>query len=157
MTLRVVSVGPSAFSALRQGGAVRGHKSPEGGVEPEETLRMLEGLSRDLRAAQGWGTYLALDDGEVVASLAVKRPVAEGVAEIGYGVAPARRRLGVGTAALEQFCALLAERGVERVTAETATGNVASIGLLEKAGFRRAGTREDAGEGSLILWEKVLE
>lgn len=156
MTLRVVSVGPSAFAALRQGGAVRGHKAPEGGVEPEETLRMLERLARDLRAAQGWGTFLALDAGEVVASLAVKRPVVEGVAEIGYGVAPARRRRGIGLAALAQFCAVLAERGVARVSAETATGNAASIGLLEKSGFRRAGTRADAGEGSLILWEKVL-
>lgn len=156
MTLRVVSVGPSAFAALRQGGAVRGHKAPEGGVEPEETLRMLESLARDLRAAQGWGTFLALDEGEVVASLAVKRPVAGGVAEIGYGVAPARRGRGIGTAAVILLCDALAERGVRSVTAETAAENAASIRVMEKAGFRRVGTRADAAEGALVLWEKAL-
>ncbi len=135
---------------------MRGHKAPEGGVEPEETLRMLEGLARDLRAAQGWGTFLALEDGEVVASLAVKRPVAGGVAEIGYAVAPARRGRGLGTEAVGQFCAALAERGVTMATAETAVGNAASIRVLEKVGFRRVGAREDAEDGALILWEKAL-
>jgi RimJ/RimL family protein N-acetyltransferase len=156
MTLRVVSVGPSAYAALRQGGAVRGHKAPEGGVEPEETLRSLESLARDLRAAQGWGTFLALLDGEVVASLAVKRPVEDGVAEIGYGVAPSRRGKGIGTAAVGLLCEALAERGVRVVTAETAVENAASIRVMEKAGFRRVGAREDEADGALILWERAL-
>jgi RimJ/RimL family protein N-acetyltransferase len=156
MTLRVVSVGPSAYAALRQGGAVRGHKAPEGGVEPEETLRMLESLARDLRAAQGWGTFLALDEGEVVGSLAVKRPVEDGVAEIGYGVAPARRGKGIGTAAVGLLCEALAERGVRVITAETAVENAASIRVMEKAGFQRVSAREDDEDGALILWERAL-
>jgi RimJ/RimL family protein N-acetyltransferase len=156
MTLRIVSVGPSAFAALRNGGAVRGHKSPEGGVEPEETLRRLEALARELREAQGWGNWLGLDEGEVVASLALKRPVADGVAEIGYGVAPARRGRGIGTAAVGLLCDDLAARGVVKVRAETAAGNAASIRVLEKCGFARVGERVDETDGALILWEKAL-
>jgi len=78
-----------------------------------------------------------------------------GAVELGYGVNPSYHNRGYAT---EMARALvdwsLTQRGVTRVVAECLADNAASIRVLEKSGFRRAGRRLD-GEGPLILWERM--
>lgn len=155
--LRLIASVPEDYALLAAGGPWKGFRLPEGGLEPPEVLAMLGPWSARLQAAQGWGTWLAVTGaGEVVASLAVKAPVAGGWVEIGYGVAPARRGRGLATAALILALQELRGRGVAVVTAETSPANPASARVLVKAGFRSAGAREDAEDGPLNLWRLDL-
>lgn len=129
---------------------------PEGGLEPPEVLEMLAGWTARLHAVQGWGSWVAVAAGEVVASLAVKTPMQDGCVEIGYGVAPMRRGRGVATAAVLALLPLLAARGVRLVVAETALDKPASGRVLTKAGFAQTGQRIDAEDGALIQWQRAL-
>ena len=51
--------------------------------------------------------------------------------------------------------AALRAEGLARAAAETGPGNAASERVLERAGFRRAGTRAGA-EGPTTLWWRPL-
>ena len=147
----LIATGAADYAALKTG-SWRGFAVPRGGLEPGEVLDMLQGWSARVNAAQGWGTWLAVDQGQVVASLAVKDPVANGMVEIGYAVAPVWRGQGVATRAVTALLGELAAQGVWRVQAETAVGNPASGRVLDRCGFRRVGCRVDAEDGTLILW-----
>jgi RimJ/RimL family protein N-acetyltransferase len=84
----------------------------------------------------GW---LVLRDGVVVGECAVKggRPYGH-EAEISYGLAGPQRGRGLGTTMVDALSAwLLGQPGIDAVTAEVRRDNVASIRVLEKAGFRR--------------------
>jgi ribosomal-protein-alanine N-acetyltransferase len=64
----------------------------------------------------------------------------DGRVEIGYHVREAHRRRGYATEALRALLTwAFAHPEVRNVIAETAADNAASIGLLEKLGFARAG------------------
>lgn len=145
------------YAVIGQGGPWQGHSVPEGGLEPDFVLVLLEGLSQRLHQAQGWGTWFGVVGGEVVVSIAVKDPVLAGAVEIGYGTAPARRGRGHATAAVVALLPLLAERGITLVRAESATGNIASGRVLQKAGFVDVGTRVDPEDGDLQLWARRLD
>jgi RimJ/RimL family protein N-acetyltransferase len=45
---------------------------------------------------------------------------------------------------------------LERLTAETAVDNLPSRRVLEVNNFRITGTREDAEDGSLLTWERMV-
>ena len=154
--MQLIATLPEDYRALRDADTWRGHAVPPGGLEPPEVLDMLVGWSARLQAAQGWGTWVAVWQGEVVASLAVKDPVREGAVEIGYGVAPARRGQGVATAAVRALMPVLGGHGVRLVRAETARDNPASGRVMQKAGFVRVGDRVDPEDGLLDLWECAL-
>ena len=149
--MRLIASTQADYQALRGAVEWRGFAVPEGGLEPPEILDMLVGWSARLMSAQGWGTWLAIQDGEVVASLAVKEPLEAGAVEIGYGVAPARRGRGIATQAVRALVGLLAARGVTQVLASTGRENVASAQVLRKVGFDRVGQRLDSEDG-LDLW-----
>ncbi len=151
--MRLIATGPQDYLDLRESVEWRGWQVPPGGVEPVETLEMLSAWSARLHRAQGWGTWLAVEGGEVVASLAVKEPLSAGLVEIGYGVAPARRGAGVATRAVLALCPVLAGHGVGLVSAATARDNPASARVLLKAGFVRCGERTDPEDGLLDLWQ----
>ena len=95
-------------------------------------------------------------DHDVVASIAVKRPVTDGKVEIGYGVAPDLRGRGYATRAVLAVLTDLHHRGVKLVTAESAVANPASARVLAKAGFILTGKRPDPVDGVLNLWEYAL-
>lgn len=154
--LRLIPSFPEDYQVLQAGGPWKGHTLPEGGLEPAEVLAMLARWSARLNVAQGWGSWLAVEGGEVVASLAVKEPLAGGAVEIGYGVAPARRGRGIATAAVLLVLEELAARGLMQVTAETSPGNPASGRVLQKAGFAVVGERVDPEDGPLILWAREI-
>jgi ribosomal-protein-alanine N-acetyltransferase len=112
----------------------------------------------DARAArpelEQW-IFLILDDAEglVVGEIGATGPPTEsGEVEVGYGIAASQRGRAFATGALQAFKALaLAREGVRCLTAECLEGNTASIRVLEKCGFTRAGTGH-CPEGPLIKW-----
>ena len=87
----------------------------------------------------------------VVGDIGFLGPPADGVVEMGFSVVPERRRQGFASeaaAALVEWA--LREPGVEVVIARCDSGNDASIGVLQRAGFVR--TAEDDG---VISWRSA--
>ncbi len=82
--------------------------------------------------------------------------------EIGYVIAPACRRQGYATEALQAVMAALAKDGVRRVTLGIIPQNAPSLHLAEKLGFVRTGEIPDAfdyppvGPVPLISFERLL-
>ena len=151
----LIAAGPEDYQACNPP-LWRGYRVPEGGLAPAPVIDILIGWSARLVAAQGWGSWIAVAGGEVVASLAVKHPLAAGTVEIGYGVAPAAEGKGMATAALLALLPLLQAKGVQQVTAESSPDNPASGRVLTKAGFVQTGQRDDPEDGALILWQRGL-
>jgi len=119
----------------------------------EETLPLyVQELLHD-PAAVGWGIWISVarEANVVVGDAGFKgRPDASGIVEIGYGTAPVHRNRGYATEAVRALVGwALTHPEVERVVAECAPENAASIRVLEKAGLRRI----CAGEESL-RWER---
>ncbi|MEV4509529.1 GNAT family N-acetyltransferase [Dactylosporangium sp. NPDC049525] len=85
----------------------------------------------------------------------------EGVAEVGYWVAPWARRQGVASAALNQFATRLFEQGLERLYLTTALTNGASQRVAVAGGFIREGiargsTRSrDGGRQDMVVWARL--
>ena len=89
-------------------------------------------------------------DGPIVGSLALVFD--GGAAEISYFLAEGGRGRGLATEAVALAIAWAAERGVDRVGASVAAGNVGSAAVLERAGFTRAGSAEHAQLGPSTTW-----
>ncbi|MGI8824695.1 MAG: GNAT family N-acetyltransferase [Chloroflexota bacterium] len=89
-----------------------------------------------------------------VGQISFKAPPDEaGMVELGYGVNPSAQGRGYATEMARALTEWAIEQpSVSRVTSECLEDNVASIRVLEKAGFERIGGRLDE-EGSLILWQ----
>jgi RimJ/RimL family protein N-acetyltransferase len=102
-----------------------------------------------------WGDGILILKGEGLAAGSMgfrAAPDAAGSVELGYAVNRSLRGRGYATemaAALTAWA--LAQPEVRTVTAECLTGNVASIRVLEKAGFVRHG-RRTADDGVLLGW-----
>jgi len=92
-----------------------------------------------------FGPYAVVAGEELVGSAGFFGPPDEsGTVEIGYEVAPDKRRQGYASetaAALVSWA--LARNDVRRVIAAPLPDNVPSQRVLEKAGFRRIGRRRD--------------
>lgn len=107
-------------------------------------------------AAPAWdGTLVRRADRLAVGQMGFKGgPDAGGTIELGYGLIPGARGLGYATEMGRALTAWgKARPGVRRVTAKTRTDNAASIRVLEKLGFVRAGGEFDPEDGELIVWE----
>ena len=104
------------------------------------------------------GSWLMVADAEAVGLCSYKAaPDAAGDVEIGYGVAPERRRLGHATRAVS----LLIEEArrndrVRAIRAETALANLPSQRVLEANGFVQVGRGMDDEEGETIVWRLEL-
>jgi ribosomal-protein-alanine N-acetyltransferase len=104
-------------------------------------------------AASSWGPRLIVTvaDGLVVGTIGfLGAPVdVAGVAEaeVGYGLVPSSRNLGLATEALAGMLAFV-ERLSVRVQATCAPDNLASRRVLQKCGFVLLGT---ASDGQLVL------
>jgi ribosomal-protein-alanine N-acetyltransferase len=79
-------------------------------------------------------------------------PGMDGVVEIGYSVHPRFEGRGLAT---EIVCALVAHAfkagGVTRMIAHTTEGNIGSMKVLERAGFRRSGGGGEGGSVEFVL------
>jgi ribosomal-protein-alanine N-acetyltransferase len=83
------------------------------------------------------------------------RPGADGTAEVGYGVEEASQGQGIASEATRAATDwALAEEGVRVVRATTPPWHRASIRVLEKAGFRAAGTEEHPALGEISIYER---
>lgn len=142
------------FASLLDEAPRRGLSLPPGGVETASVLHMLRALARKVRGAFAPAAWLIVEDQEVVGLCSVIRaPDPDGAVEIGYGVAPARRRRGVaGRAVAEVLDWARADPRVAAITAETSVDNRPSQRVLEINGFERVGARTDAEDGPLICW-----
>jgi len=78
-------------------------------------------------------------------------PDDEGAVELGYGLVPDARGRGYATEALTGMVGIAREHGARLVRADTAVDNVASQGVLVKAGFREV-RRDDR----LVLYERTV-
>ena len=132
-----------------------GLRIPPGGVDAPWVLKWLR---RTLPKLGGYGGWLMVADGEVVGLCGYKWPPSQaGDVEIGYGVAPERRRLGYA----RQGTALILEAArqdprVRAVTAETALANQPSQRVLQANGFFQVGRNTDDDEGETIVWRLPL-
>lgn len=81
-------------------------------------------------------------------------PTLEGVVEIGYGLAPAYRGLGLATEAARALAAWAYQQpGVRLVMAHTLPESNASTRVLERAGFAHVGDVIDPEDGPVWRWE----
>jgi RimJ/RimL family protein N-acetyltransferase len=90
-------------------------------------------------------------------------PRGDGIAEVGYWVAPPARRQGVASAALERFSTGLFESGLRRVYLLTALTNGASQRVAVAGGFLREGVARaasrtaDGGWQDMVVWARTAD
>ncbi len=101
-------------------------------------------------------------DGRVLGSIG-STPRGDGIAEVGYWVAPWARRQGVASAALEQFATRLFESGLRRLYLTTALTNGASQRVAVAGGFLREGVARgstrtrDGGWQDMVVWARTAD
>ncbi|HEX3464624.1 MAG TPA: GNAT family N-acetyltransferase [Candidatus Elarobacter sp.] len=144
------------FAALIRGDATLsdGLAVPPGGVDDAAVLGHIRGMAARVRGgAFRGGHWLIVARGEVVGSIGYKHlPLPNGEVEIGYGIAPARRRRGHATRAIALLLGIArADPAVRTVLADTALENRASQRALEKNGFERVGPRIDPTDGEPVI------
>ena len=116
-----------------------------GEFEPLESVtreELEEWLYRE-KPGQLW--YVILADGERVGQV-VGRVQDDGSVQVGYRLIPSARGRGYATDAVLALAYRLFSEGVSRVIAEANPRNIASIRVLERAGFRHVGYKEKAVE-----------
>jgi RimJ/RimL family protein N-acetyltransferase len=102
-----------------------------------------------------WSTSFLIvrsDDARFVGGCGFKTAPAGGRVEVGYGVSPTARRTGAATAALKMLTDLAFEAGASEVLAEVLPENVASIRVVQKAGFAQVGSRVDEDNAFVLQW-----
>lgn len=104
-----------------------------------------------------WRPHLFFDsDGALVGNGGWKGPPQDGVAELGYAVAPSRQRRGIATAAVREFVQRARRAGLRAVCAHTLAEMNASTKVLERCGFARTDELIDPDEGPVWRWELQL-
>lgn len=120
-------------------------------IAPAPILELLEGAAQQVSETFSPAAWLIVEDNEIVGLCSIKRPPEDGVIEIGYGIAPTQQNRGVASRAVGDIVAWArAVPHVTAITAETAPSNVASVRVLERNGFIRAGERLDDEDGLVI-------
>lgn len=148
MTLRLVDLPHPILLALRDGDlrtaeTAIGLRIPDEFACQTDIWRfMLDRISERPENA-GWTMQALVRDDEIVGNAGFKgAPDDRGVVEIGYGVLTTHRRQGLAVAA----CHLLLDRAarapaVTQVLAIVDPDNVASLAVLDRAGFQPDGER----------------
>lgn len=118
-----------------------------------------EAISFALRTARSgapaaWGVHLIFDDdGALVGNGGWKGPPVNGVAELGYAVAPDRQRQGIATATVHELVARARIAGVQVVVAHTLPEPSASTTVLQRCGFVCVGELVNGDHGIVWRWE----
>ena len=132
-------------------------RRPPGGVDQPPVMGVIRRMNQRLAAAGCNCAWMIIEDGEVVGLCSFKTPPSEGKAEIGYGIAPSRRKRGYATSAVGAIIEVArTDPAVTALVAETAVSNPASERVLEKNGFSKVGRRHDTDDGPMSLWQLVL-
>jgi len=131
-----------------------GLRQPPGGVDDRIVIEHVRAIARRLVAAGSAASWLIVAAGEVVGLCGHKRPLdTRGAVEIGYNVAPTRRRLGHATRAVGEMLRLArADTSVATLTAQVLVSNVGAGRALRANGFARTGMWTDAREGDVGQW-----
>lgn len=96
---------------------------------------------------------LRISDQMVVGSCGFKDEPQDGQVEIGYGVSPDWRGQGIATDAVRELARIaFASGAVERVLAQIAPDNTASLRVAGKLGFEVGATVRDADGEDLQQW-----
>jgi RimJ/RimL family protein N-acetyltransferase len=121
-----------------------------------ETMPFAVNEAREGTAGE-WGSHFFFDgDGALVGFGGWKGRPIDGVAELGYAVAPARQGRGIATAVVRELVARARPAGVRVVCAHTLPEASASTTVLERCGFSFAGEIVDPDEGAVWRWELTL-
>nr|WP_083472777.1 GNAT family N-acetyltransferase [Kibdelosporangium phytohabitans] len=127
---------------------VDGTRQPKWAADfPAEGDQVIAGLFGEHPAWLGeYGHRLVIErgTGEVVGSIGLFWPPADGRVEIGYGIVPSRQGRGYAAEAaraLAEFAVTAPD--VHTVFAGVELSNPASVRVLEKAGFRLVHTEQD--------------
>jgi RimJ/RimL family protein N-acetyltransferase len=138
--------------------------SPNGSPCPlRKTGQASQALPIIIAAAQGdeqdqWGPHLFFgDDGALIGNGSWKGPPVDGVAELGYAVAPARQGRGVATAVVRELVRRARVAGLRMVFAHTLAAESASTSVLARCGFAKVAELIDPDEGPVWRWEYHLE
>jgi [ribosomal protein S5]-alanine N-acetyltransferase len=102
-----------------------------------------------------WSTTFLIvrnSDGRVIGACGFKTAPDAGRVEAGYGVSPSSRRTGAATIALNKLTQLAFEAGATEVLAEILPDNLASIRVVQKAGFSQIGDRVDEDGDYVVQW-----
>lgn len=114
--------------------------------------------ARRAGASDRWGLHLVFDDGALVGTAGWKGRPVDGVAELGYAIAPARRGRGLATAVVRKLLARARIAGVHTVVAHTLAEPSPSTSVLARCGFVEVGEPlVDADDGVIARWEMSLE
>jgi ribosomal-protein-alanine N-acetyltransferase len=100
-----------------------------------------------------WGPHLIFDeDGALVGNAGWKGRPADGVAELGYSVAPARRGRGIATAVVLELLARGRAAGLEEAIAHTRRVRSPSTSVLTRCGFAKVDELIDPDDGPVWRW-----
>ncbi len=104
----------------------------------------------------GRGIVARAGDGrrEVIGTIGFHGPPdATGRVEIGYSVEPSWRRRGVATECVAALLAWAERQGIHRFRASVAPGNVPSLAIIGRLGFREVGSQIDEIDGLELVFE----
>ena len=154
--VRLVQTTDADFDWMIRGDAVsdRGFTSAPGGVDVPAVLEHVRAIARRLEADQGHSdSWMIVAGDEVVGLCGYKRvPSAEGVVDIGYGVAASRQRRGYARDAVAELLRYAKnDPRVATVLAETAIDNRASHRVLGRNGFQLVEFDDDPADGRPIV------
>ncbi|MGH9243932.1 MAG: GNAT family N-acetyltransferase [Acidimicrobiales bacterium] len=108
-------------------------------------------------APAAWGAHLVFDaDGALVGTGGWKGAPVDGVAELGYAVAPERQGRGIATAVVRELVARARAAKVQRVVAHTLPETSASTAVLRRCGFVPVDELIDPDDGPVWRWELSL-
>ena len=122
---------------------------------PEAVPHALDGTRKDPDSP--WGTHLFFDgDGALVGFGGWKGAPTDGVAELGYAVAPSRQGRGIATAVVDELVARGRAAALATVIAHTLGEESASTAVLRKTGFTMTDAIDDPDDGPIWRWELRL-
>ncbi|MBV8528436.1 MAG: GNAT family N-acetyltransferase [Candidatus Dormibacteraeota bacterium] len=145
--------------ALAEGDDVFSHRfgipvAPGWSGFPEALSLMLDATAS--RESGEWGPHLFFDeDGTLVGNGGWKGAPVDGVAELGYAVAPSRQGRGIATAAVQQLLQRGRAANLRTAVAHTLPQRSASTTVLERCGFTLVGVVLDPSEGRVWRWELI--
>ena len=104
-----------------------------------------------------WGPHLLFgEDGALVGNAGWKGPPVDGVAELGYSVAPARRGRGIATGVVLELLARARRDGLSEAIAHTLAAPSPSTSVLLRCGFRKVDEFVDPDDGPVWRWSVRL-